>query len=144
MTKAKLDSYRIAKEMGLLTKRREDVFLIIKNNGPISMVDIVKEFTKTKTLSTEGSISGRLSELRQMDLIEECGEKHNAISGMKNTLYRVTDRAPKPLLKRETRAELEQRLNQRISNLQGVLRYVARTSREPLIICRVTEALGPS
>lgn len=70
--------------VGKLSKKRKKIYQLIKDNEPCSSVDI-----RNKHHIPINEIVGRVTELKDMCLIEEVGIKKNEWSKQNNTVYRT-------------------------------------------------------
>ena len=83
-----IDCYNEIKEEGLLSKRRLQVYESIYNSAPCTASEVFKE----KNLKTNQS--GRFTELRDLGVIYEKGERICSITGRNVIEWDLTDRLP--------------------------------------------------
>jgi hypothetical protein len=83
-----IDCYNKIKEEGLLSKRRLQVYESIYNSAPCTASEVFKE----KNLKTNQS--GRFTELRDLGVIYEKGERICSITGRNVIEWDLTDRLP--------------------------------------------------
>lgn len=96
-------AYHEIQANGLLSKRRWEVYDILYRHGPLSCAQIIKIHRKENgnILSTTGSLSTRLSELRDSEVVQEVSE--NFVCPITNhtvILWDVTKSLPKKLEKK--------------------------------------------
>ena len=83
-----IDCFSQIKEEGLLSKRRLQVYESIYNSAPCTASEVFKE----KNLKTNQS--GRFTELRDLGVIYEKGERICSITGRNVIEWDLTDRLP--------------------------------------------------
>ena len=83
-----IDCYNQIKQEGLLSKRRLQVYESIYNYAPCTASEVFKE----KNLKTNQS--GRFTELRDLGVIYEKGERTCSITGKNVIEWDLTDRLP--------------------------------------------------
>ena len=83
-----IDCYNKIKQEGLLSKRRLQVYESIYNSAPCTASEVFKE----KNLKTNQS--GRFTELRDLGVIYEKGERTCSITGKNVIEWDLTDRLP--------------------------------------------------
>ena len=83
-----IDCYNKIKQEGLLSKRRLQVYESIYNYAPCTASEVFKE----KNLKTNQS--GRFTELRDLGVIYEKGERTCSITGKNVIEWDLTDRLP--------------------------------------------------
>ena len=83
-----IDCYNEIKEEGLLSKRRLQVYESIYNSAPCTASEVFKD----KNLKTNQS--GRFTELRDLGVIYEKGERICSITGRNVIEWDLTDRLP--------------------------------------------------
>ena len=83
-----IDCYNQIKQEGLLSKRRLQVYESIYNYAPCTASEVFKE----KNLKTNQS--GRFTELRDLGVIYEKGERICSITGRNVIEWDLTDRLP--------------------------------------------------
>ena len=88
MRQTSIDCFNQIKEEGLLSKRRLQVYESIYNSAPCTASEVFKE----KNLKTNQS--GRFTELRDLGVIYEKGERTCSITGKNVIEWDLTDRLP--------------------------------------------------
>ena len=83
-----IDCFNQIKQEGLLSKRRLEVYESIYNSAPCTASEVFKD----KNLKTNQS--GRFTELRDLGVIYEKGERVCSITGMNVIEWDLTDRLP--------------------------------------------------
>ena len=83
-----IDCYNQIKQEGLLSKRRLQVYESIYNSAPCTASEVFKD----KNLKTNQS--GRFTELRDLGVIYEKGERACSITGKNVIEWDLTDRLP--------------------------------------------------
>ena len=83
-----IDCFNQIKEEGLLSKRRLQVYESIYNSAPCTASEVFKD----KNLKTNQS--GRFTELRDLGVIYEKGERTCSITGKNVIEWDLTDRLP--------------------------------------------------
>jgi hypothetical protein len=83
-----IDCYNQIKSEGLLTRRRLEVYEAIYNSAPCTASEVFKE----KYLKTNQS--GRFTELRELGVIYEKGERKCSVTGRNVIEWDLTDRLP--------------------------------------------------
>jgi hypothetical protein len=91
------------KEEGLLSDLRFKVYEIIYKNQPITISQMIREASRSVT--NTGSFTGRISELKKMDMIYEHHEGPCPVTGRNVIFWATTDSLPKKLEKEPTRTE---------------------------------------
>jgi hypothetical protein len=102
MRNTSIQAYREIVESGSLSTRRLEVYDALFSHGPLKTREIWANFFKEKEIS-QNSINPRLSELKEMGIVEEVGEKACSITGKNCILWDVTANLPKKLPKQKTR-----------------------------------------
>jgi hypothetical protein len=105
-----IDCYNQIKSEGLLTKRRFEVYEAIYNSAPCT----ASEVFKAKHLKTNQS--GRFTELRELGVIYEKGERKCSITGRNVIEWDLTNRLP---IKVESRTNTKK---DRVNNALNALR----------------------
>ena len=88
MRQTSIDCFNEIKQEGLLSKRRLQVYESIYNSAPCTASEVFKE----KNLKTNQS--GRFTELRDLGVIYEKGERVCSITGRNVIEWDLTDRLP--------------------------------------------------
>lgn len=89
--KTSIEAYNTIKQNGLLSQRRFEVYDFVFHNGPVTAKQVWK--TINPNVAT-GGITTRLSELRDLGLIDEVGLRIDETTGMNVTLWDVTGKLP--------------------------------------------------
>jgi hypothetical protein len=105
-----IDCYNKIKEEGLLSKRRLQVYESIYNSAPCTASEVFKE----KNLKTNQS--GRFTELRDLGVIYEKGERICSITGRNVIEWDLTDRLP--IIVKNTNKNKKQRINEALNLLR--------------------------
>ena len=105
-----IDCYNKIKEEGLLSKRRLQVYESIYNSAPCTASEVFKE----KNLKTNQS--GRFTELRDLGVIYEKGERICSITGRNVIEWDLTDRIPVNIKKSNNTKK--QRINDALNSLR--------------------------
>lgn len=93
--KTSIEAYNQIKNNGLLSERRMQVYDLLYKYGPLTALQVIDHFRRTLiNFSSTGNLSTRLSELRDMGVVEELGTTKCPIGGRNVILWDVTDRLP--------------------------------------------------
>jgi len=94
--KTSIDAYKKINDLGLLSKRRLQVYNVLYNHGPLTGNEVLKHLIKEYgvSLGNAPSIISRLGELRKMEVVNELGKRTCSISKMNVILWDVTDSLP--------------------------------------------------
>jgi len=90
-----IEAYQTIRDNGLLSKRRWQVYDFIYRNQPCTLNAIIQGLARTG--QNTGAISGRISELRRLSVIEPCGDQV-APTGHRVLLWRTTRGLPKKIV----------------------------------------------
>jgi len=93
MRETSLETFKMIKESGLLSKRRWQVYEFIFNNGPCSARDVHKALTKSKGANSSTFMS-RVTELKEMGALKEVGIRKDSETNQKVTVWDVTKEIP--------------------------------------------------
>lgn len=93
-----VSAFHTIKENGLLSRKRLEVYSIIAKHGPLNCRQII-EIAAKGTVTNTGAISGRLSELVNLDVIESAFERPCPTTGHVTIFWQITDRLPKKIKK---------------------------------------------
>lgn len=97
-----MEAYQTIKESGLLSNRRFQVYDVLFNNGPLTGAQVATIMKGTYGIHSQSeTIRNRLTELRDMGCIQECGEAVDQYTNMKVILWDVTDKLPMKLQKKK-------------------------------------------
>jgi len=110
--KTSIDTYNIVKNSGLLSKLRLKVYLALYKNGPMGMLETFRYINPGESDGHKlQSYNPRFTELKQMGLIEECGERVCDITNQTVMLLQTTDnvgqKLPKTITKKDKLKEVE-------------------------------------
>jgi DNA-binding transcriptional ArsR family regulator len=104
---------------GLLSENRLKVYQILFHHGPLTAGEV---FDKMEKCIVKGSVSARLTELRQMGVAYEVGTKKWSRSGHTGILFDINDQIPRPLDKDKSKAEIIKEQAERIKFLESQLK----------------------
>lgn len=99
MKQTSIDAYEQIKSEGLLTKRKLEVYQILKFHGPMTAHEVVGVARSKYPLANQTGFNARLSELEKLGCVEIADTKTNPVSGKQNYVWRVTNNLPKKLIK---------------------------------------------
>lgn len=85
-----IEAYNIIKDNGLLSRLRFQVYDYVFHHGPSSIRDAARHFKNQYS----NSLSTRFSELRDLGLLDEIGEKQDPQSLKRVIIWDVTDKLP--------------------------------------------------
>jgi hypothetical protein len=105
-----IDCFNQIKQEGLLSKRRLQVYESIYNSAPCTASEVFKD----KNLKTNQS--GRFTELRDLGVIYEKGERVCSITGMNVIEWDLTDRLPINI--KSSKKTKKQRLDDALNSLR--------------------------
>ena len=89
-----IEAYRAIRDGGLLSEQRFRVYEYLFNYGPMTGNEINEALTDPDCVSP--SYHKRLSELKDLGVVRETGERHCKVTGRNAIAWDVTDRLPKP------------------------------------------------
>jgi len=92
------DAYYSIKENGLLSKRRFEVYEYVYLNGPCTAREAYKDLCKGSQINPSSYLS-RFSELRDLGVLEEVGERFDSETKQTVILWDVTDAMPSKVKK---------------------------------------------
>ena len=93
-----IEAYQTIKQEGLLSRARLEVYLALFSMGPCTAGELfIKRVSAHKLV--KGSVCARLTELRQIGVVKEVGEKICEATGQNVILWDVTSKLPKKLIK---------------------------------------------
>lgn len=95
-----INAYLEIKEKGLLSKRRWQVYEVLYQHGPLTGREVNK-ILATARGNNSSTFIGRLSELRDLGIVYECGEKFDSETNQTVLLWDVTDKLPIKLEKQK-------------------------------------------
>ncbi len=124
-----IDAYNDAENSGLLSKVRAEVLYIIAHHGPMTANEAFKllarqhnEAQHLDRVSRAGQFT-RLTELRDMNLIDELGTKVCTVTGRKVLLWGMSGR---PIQRFERKHSRVKELEQEIARLESEIRRLRR------------------
>lgn len=117
-----IEAYNTIKANGLLGARQMQVLGFIVHFGPCSINLLLSNIAHGGR--NTGSLTGRISELRAMGLIEAAGFESAPSTGCRVTLWKATGRLPVKVAKVETKGEKIVRLEKRIAFLENRIRVL--------------------
>lgn len=112
------EAYNTIKANGLLSKRRFEVYEFIAQTGPCSINRLLSE--KAWAGKNTGSLTGRISELRDMGVIAPWGEEV-APTGHRVILWTITKNLPVRRPKSETKTRIIERLTKENEDFKALL-----------------------
>jgi len=89
--KTSIDCYNQIKQAGLLSKRRFEVYEALLSSAPCTSSEAIRN---AKTTFGVFGVSSRFTELRDLGVIYEKGEKQCSITGRNVIEWDLTDRLP--------------------------------------------------
>lgn len=117
MRRTSIDAYNKIKAEGLLSQRRWQVYEILFQHGPLTAGEIFEHGLGI----VKGSVCARLTELREMGIVYEYGEKKWSSTGHVGILWDVNDRLPEQYRRGRTKDSIIKEL---INELIVVETYV--------------------
>jgi plasmid maintenance system antidote protein VapI len=124
-----VEAYRKITENGLLSRRRLQVYEEIFKFQPISINKLIMNLSRPG-LNT-GSITGRISELQRLGVIEAWGTEI-APTGHEVILWKTTGSLPGKIPQKKTRRQLEMeilRLTQIVHRVEGDINWMLNNQR---------------
>jgi len=115
-------AYKTIIENGLLSKRRLEVYQILLKYGPLTAHEIVEKARTKYPSANQTGFNARLSELREMGVVEKDGEKLNKISGHNNIIWKLNDKLPKKLENKKSKDKIIKELKEKIFTLECTIR----------------------
>lgn len=89
------ETYHAIVSTGLVSKKRLEVYSVLADGGPLTATEIAERMPGEKSPSKGNNVHARLCELRDMDLVEEVGERACSVSGRNVIVWDVTGRLPR-------------------------------------------------
>jgi hypothetical protein len=89
--------YHEIRDNGLLSQRRWEVYRWLYHNGPATGREAILGARKQDHGPVISQTRARLTELRDMGVIEELGTVNDKVTGNEVILWDVTDKLPRPL-----------------------------------------------
>lgn len=120
-----IEVYNRIKEEGLLSLRRQQVYSVLFEHGPLTgaqTAKIVKEFYGSWGHSE--TIRNRLTELRDLGCVKELDKKPCPINGNVVIVWDVTSKIPVETKKKESNAQKIKRLESTIEELNKKIKYL--------------------
>jgi len=127
-----IQAYHEIKESGLLSERRFQVYQILYKYGPITSGQLVEIAKKHKKLCHTSAFQGRLSELRDMGVVQEVKKDKCPITGRNVIFWDVNSKLPMKLQKPETKDQKIRRLEARIVELERQLNNLQKGGQQCL------------
>lgn len=118
-----IQAYRQIQAEGLLSERRFEAYKFIYEHGPLTANEMMykaKELRMRTHIHME-SLSKRLSELRDLGVIQEIGTKKCSISGRECIVWDVTSNLPVKPKKKKTSKQIIKELQEEIKELKRAL-----------------------
>lgn len=110
-----IEVYKQIAENGLLSAKRWEVYATVYNHGPMTSAEAFSKINEGNAIKNISQSRARFTELREMGLLKELGQKICSITNNNVILWDVTDSLPTKLEKPVTKTET---LNQIISDLE--------------------------
>ena len=91
-----IEAYRKCKELGLLSKRRLEIFAVIAHHGPLTAGEIGRCMPEYRSAvsTADRNIHARLTELRDRGVIFERGERECSVTKMRVIEWDATGDLP--------------------------------------------------
>jgi len=131
MRQTSIDTYHTILNNGMLSKRRQEVYEEIYQNGPKSIADVRQKFRNINPEMSDSSVSTRFSELERLGVIQEVGKKKDERTGNECTLWDVTSNLPIKFEKEKTKKEKKEELLKDIIELGETL--TSKNQRKKLL-----------
>ena len=128
-----IDCFNQIKEEGLLSKRRLQVYESIYNSAPCTASEVFKD----KNLKTNQS--GRFTELRDLGVIYEKGERVCSITGMNVIEWDLTDRLPINI--KNPNKTKKQRLDTALNSLRELYKNKDSTDEDWKIVADLIKSI---
>lgn len=91
-----IEAFKIILENGLLSEKRQRVYEILYEHGPLIGAQVAELYKrKYGRTSASETIRNRITELRDLGVVKECGKSFDSNTGMKVILWDVTAGLPK-------------------------------------------------
>lgn len=127
--KTSVEAYRKIKQDGLLSQRKEQVYELVYEHGPISGNELIYYADKKYRFINSGIFVTRLSELERVGAIEVVGEKIDPKTGRQVLLWDVTGKlphVPKPKSRLEKLKERKDKIVMTLSQLEKQIKVEER------------------
>ena len=89
-----IEAYNKIKENGLLSKRRWQVYDVVYNHGPMTSGEAFKILNNGSATKSLTQSRARFTELREMGVFVELGERTCSVTGHAAILWDVTSKLP--------------------------------------------------
>lgn len=99
-----IEVYKFLEENGVLSDKRWDVYRTVYKYGPMTSAEAFAKMTQGTAVKSITQSRARFTELREMGLFKEVGEKICTITGHKVILWDVTTELPTKLVVPETKS----------------------------------------
>jgi hypothetical protein len=133
-----IEAYMKIKESGLLSERRWEVYNVVYNNGPLTSAEAFRILNAGRPIKNITQSRARFTELRDMGVFKEVGEKFCSITGHKVILWDVTSKLPieisKPLPAKTRVIEMLLKLQEEVECFPMI--------QTPYLINRLTEIMN--
>jgi hypothetical protein len=132
MRETSIEAYNQIKAAELLSQKRWEVYDILFHRGPLTAGEVFLVGKELGYSHMKNNISTRLTELRNLGVVKECGERECTLTKKNVILWDVTADLPRDsaeLLKlqgniRPTRSQLEKKILLYRKLVLGVRRYL--------------------
>lgn len=110
--KTSIEAYKQIRDSGLLSERRFEVYDVVFRHGPLTANEAFKILYDNDmgAKNAASNSAARFSELRDVGVLYEVGERKCGVTGMKVIVWDVTDQLPKAPDKKPTRKEKKEEL----------------------------------
>lgn len=106
VNKTSLEAYQEIIRNGLLSKRRLQVYDIIFNHQPLTGSQVATVFKSQNSLNTNSeNIRNRITELKEMGVVEECGYSVDPVTNMTVLNFKTTNKLPKKLIRKASKRQ---------------------------------------
>jgi hypothetical protein len=129
-----IEAYHSIKNSGVLGERRTQVYVHLYKNGPCTAQEIFKG------IGCDTNQSGRLTEMRDLGVVEEIGERECSITGHRVILWDVTSSLPKKSAPKRTKIQLAQDEADRLRGL--LVRVYAVVNKNSDLAVEIAGELG--
>ena len=92
--KTSIEVYHKIRNQGLLSRRRLEVYATVWEYGPMTSAEAFRVMNRNAPIKNITQSRARFTELRDLGVFEELGEKICSVTGHKAILWEVTDRLP--------------------------------------------------
>ncbi len=98
-----IEAYREIRDNGLLSRKRLEVYDILYRHGPLTGAQVSKRSAGHSAVSE--TVRNRITELRDMGAVTECGTVDCPITGKRVILWDVTANLPTALPTKKTKKD---------------------------------------